>query len=106
MEQTNVYPAEEVKIYFSDFFEVDPDALADYGALDISLINDLPLFVDPFLLFNSEKTAYQQLHQGMIDYVKFLRDKSIAGELSEGLISAWFKFPEIRQSWLGYSEIR
>ena len=93
-----------MKIYFSDFFGVDPQTLANYGALNISLINDLPLFIDPFLLFNSEKPEYQQLHTEMIDYVKFLRDKSVAGELSSGLISAWFEFPEVRQNWLGYSK--
>src|ERR1039457_2235349 len=72
--------------------------------MNISLINDLPLFIDPFLLFNSEKPEYQQLHTEMIDYVKFLRDRSVAGELSSGLISAWFEFPEVRQNWLGYSK--
>ena len=44
-----------VKIYFTDFFEVAPEVLESYGALNISLINDLPLFVDPFLLFDSDK---------------------------------------------------
>jgi hypothetical protein len=93
-----------VKIYFSDFFAVDPAILSSYGALDISLVNDLPLFVDPFLLFNSQKPEYQKLHNEIIRYVKFLRDKSVAGDLSEGLIGAWFYFPEVKQSWLGYSE--
>ena len=46
---------EELKIYFSDFFDVDEDIIESYGAVNISLINDMPLFVDPFLLFNSEK---------------------------------------------------
>jgi len=32
-----------VSIYFTDFFEVLPEELEDYGALNISLINDLPL---------------------------------------------------------------
>ena len=31
------------------------------GALDISVVSDLPLFVDPFLLFNSENAEYQAL---------------------------------------------
>lgn len=92
-----------MKIYFSDFFAVDPQTLADYGALDVSLVNDLPLFIDPFLLFNSPKPEYQQLHHEMIDYVKFLRDKCAVGVLPEGLISAWFKFPEVKENWLGYS---
>lgn len=43
---------EELKIYFSDFFNVDEDIIESYGAVNISLINDMPLFVDPFLLFN------------------------------------------------------
>jgi len=44
-----------MNVYFSDFFNVDPDAIEEYGAFNISLINDLPLFIDPFLLFNSDK---------------------------------------------------
>ncbi len=43
-----------MKIYFSDFFEVLPALLEEYGAFNISLLNDLPLFIDPFLLFNSD----------------------------------------------------
>lgn len=48
-------------MYFSDIFGVDSNTLEAYGALDVSLINDLPLFVDPFLLFNSEKAEYREL---------------------------------------------
>jgi len=44
-----------MKVYFSDFFDVNPDVIEKYGALNISLINDFPLFIDPFLLFNSNK---------------------------------------------------
>jgi hypothetical protein len=44
-----------VDLYFSQYFEVDPAALDEYGAFDISVASDLPLFVDPFLLFASEK---------------------------------------------------
>ena len=44
-----------LKIYFSDFFEVNPNELKEYEAFNISLINDLPLFIDPFLIFCSEK---------------------------------------------------
>lgn len=47
-----------MKIYFSDFFNVTPDILDKYGAFNISLINDLPLFIDPFLLFGSKKPEY------------------------------------------------
>ena len=40
--------------------------LYDYGAFNVSLINDLPLFVDPFLLFNSTKAEYRALHEDVI----------------------------------------
>ena len=35
-----------IKVYFSDFFEIDEDIIEEYGAINISLINDLPLFID------------------------------------------------------------
>ena len=63
-----------VDIYFSDHFKISPDVLERYGALDISLINDLPMFVDPFLLFESDLPELNQLHEGIIRYVKYLRD--------------------------------
>jgi hypothetical protein len=62
-----------VKAYFSDWFDVDPDDLDAYGAFNVSLINDLPLFIDPFLLFTSENATYRQLHDEIIKYLKFLR---------------------------------
>ncbi len=94
------------EIYFTDFFKVTPEVLEEYGALKISLmlINDLPLFIDPFLLFNSKKEEYQRLHEQMIQYVRFLRDKSVAGNIDEGLLTSWFMFSEVKQNWLGFSE--
>ena len=61
-----------IKVYFSDFFEVDEDIIEEYGAINISLINDLPLFIDPFLLFNSENPDFQKIHKEMIDFYKKL----------------------------------
>ena len=92
-----------MNIYFSDYFEVPPETIEDYGAFNISLLADLPLFIDPFLLFNSEKPEYQRLHEDMIAYLKFLRDKAMTGALGDALISAWYTFPEIKNNWLGYS---
>lgn len=63
-------------IFFSDIFNVDESIIEGYGALNISLINDLPLFIDPFLLYASEKQEYKDLHQGIIDYLLFLREKA------------------------------
>lgn len=92
------------KIYFSDFFDIQPEVLKDYGALNISLINDLPLFIDPFLLFDSDDAEYNRLHEEIIRYVKFLRDVSSDTTISKGLLDSWFGFPEVSQNWLGFSK--
>ncbi len=63
----------------------------------------MPLFIDPFLLFNSEDDRYKKLHDEIIKYVAFLRDVSQGGRLSKGLIKSWFLFPEVKQNWFGYS---
>lgn len=90
-------------ILFSDVFGVDPADIESYGALDISLVADLPLFIDPFLLFHSEKPEYQALHQQIIRYMKFLRDQSVTGHVDDGLLKAWFHFKEVNQTWLGFA---
>lgn len=93
-----------MKVYFTDWFGVSPEALLEYGAFNVSLINDLPLFIDPFLLFTSEKTEYKALHDRMIDYLRFLRDQSVNSQVDEGLLRSWYKFPEVKQLWLGFSK--
>jgi hypothetical protein len=93
-----------MNVYFSDFFKVPPKAVEDYGAFNISLLADLPLFVDPFLLFNSKKLVYRKLHDEMIHYLSFLRDKSTGPDLDPQLVRAWYYFPEIGQNWLGFSK--
>ena len=93
----------DLRIFFSDIFNVDPADIEAYGAVNISLLNDLPLFIDPFLLFNSENERYQELHADIIEYVRFLRDKSAAGAIDPGLLEAWFTFREVKQNWLGFS---
>lgn len=91
--------------FFSDYFNVPLETLEKYGAFNISLINDLPLFIDPFLLFHSKKAQYQELHREIIKYASFLRDKSSKNGINEGLLKAWFYFSEIKQNWFGYSKI-
>ncbi|MGI8414563.1 MAG: hypothetical protein ACR2QA_19155 [Solirubrobacteraceae bacterium] len=93
----------ELDLYFTDYFEVGPEVLADYGAFDISVVSDLPLFIDPFLLFNSEKPDYQQLHQQILEYLIFLRDRAVESELDPKLIDVWYRFKEVKQNWLGFT---
>lgn len=72
----------KAELYFSDYFGIEPQLLHDYGAFDVSVVSDLPLFIDPFLLFNSDKPEYQALHEAIIRYLIFLRDKASADFLA------------------------
>jgi hypothetical protein len=97
------YKQNTIKIHFSDYFQVDPYILDGYGAFNVSLITDLPLFVDPFHLFNSKKQSYKKLHDNIIRYLKFLRDKSVSGNVDIGLLKGLYTFKEVEQNWLGFS---
>lgn len=90
-------------VYFSDFFGVSAGTIEKYGAFNISLVADLPLFIDPFLLFNSKRPEYRALHDRIINYLRFLRDKSTGQEPDRGLLKAWYRFPEVKQNWFGFS---
>lgn len=93
-----------INIYFSDFFDVDEGLLDAYGAVNISLINDLPLFIDPFLLFNSTDASLHGIHDEMISYLKFLQiEVAQSKEPTRGMLQAWFLFQEVKQTWLGFS---
>lgn len=94
---------DNLRIYFSDYFAVSPELLDEYGTFNVSLHSDLPLFIDPFLLFNSQRSEYRALHDGIIKYVAFLRAKSSAGALTDDQLRAWFMFSEVEQTWLGFS---
>jgi hypothetical protein len=89
--------------FLSDYFNIDQQIFDDYGALNISTVNDLPLFIDPFLLFHSEKQEYVNLHEDIIKYLIFLRDRSYIDLIDEGLLKSWYCFPEVKQNWLGFS---
>ncbi len=94
-----------MNIYFSDYFGASKEELDEHGAFNVSLINDLPVFIDPFLLFSSDKDKYKALHQEIIKYLTFLREMSANGAISKGLVKHWFLFPEVKQNWLGYSKV-
>lgn len=90
--------------FLGDYFGIDEALFESYGAINISVVNDLPLFIDPFLLFHSEKPEYDALHEQIIEYLVFLRDRAAEGRVSEGQLRNWYCFQELRQNWLGFSE--
>ena len=89
--------------FFNEYFGVTTDQVDDHGAFNVSIINDLPLFIDPFLLFNSDKPEYKQLHNDILKYMIFLRDAVAEGRINDDLEKAWFLFPEVKQNWFGFS---
>ncbi len=92
------------KLLFSDYFNIKSTTLDNYGALNICLSADMPLFIDPFLLFASDNEHYNKLHHDLINHLLIL--KEIAIEYKEtGIDHSIFRFPEIKQNWLGVSKM-
>lgn len=89
-------------MFFSEKFNVGSELIETYGAVDISLICDVPLFVDPMLIFNSNKPEYKSLHEEIIKFFHFLYKKAEKG-ITKKEIGAWFNFKEVPNNWLGYS---
>lgn len=89
-------------MFFSEYFGIEAQVVEKYGAVDISFVCDLPLFIDPMLIFNSEKDEYKKLHQDIIRYFHFLYQKAASG-VSDKELKAWFEFNEVPNNWLGYS---
>lgn len=88
------------QLLFSDYFGISKSALDEYGALNICLEADLPLFIDPFLLFASEKEEYQTLHNIIVAHLISLKQLAASGNTSDLHL---FQFPEVPQNWLGVS---
>jgi len=89
-------------MFFTEWFQIDAELLKACGAIDISLVCDIPLFVDPMLIFNSDKPEYKLLHDEIIRYFHFLYAKARL-RLRPNEIKAWFSFNEVPNNWLGYS---
>lgn len=92
-------------MFFSDVFGLSSNTVEDYGAFDISLVADLPLFIDPFLLFNSSKREYRDLHKSIIRYLRFLKSKAEEGDVEDHHLRYWYCFPEVKQNWFGFTEL-
>lgn len=87
-----------IKLLFSEYFEIDSEVLDEYGALNICIDTDLPLFIDPFLLFSSEKAEYIKLHDQVVGHLIQLKELATSNQDSDIRL---FQFPEIKQNWLG-----
>lgn len=73
-------------LLFSDYFKIDKSKLDEFGALNISLTSDLPLFIAPFLLFASDDDEYKALHKNVVSHLLFLKEiatenKALAGNI-------------------------
>ena len=91
-------------LYFTDAFEVTEEMLNAHGAFNVSLVVDLPLFVDPFLLFHSKKTEYRRLHDKIIEYLTYLRDHASQGNVTKDQLKHLYHFSEVSETWLGFSQ--
>lgn len=94
------------RVSFCAYYGVDKAKLDLAGFFNISLISDVPLFIDPFHLFYSDNKEYGALHDEIIKYLSFLRDYSIKQDgkvLKKSDIDLYFGFPEVKQNWLGYA---
>ena len=92
-----------MNIYFSDFFGISHKTVVDYGAFDISLLADAPVFIDPFRLYASDKPEYRALHERIVKYLRYLRDFVADNKaLHQGLINDLFAFPEEPNTFVGF----
>lgn len=88
---------------FAEYYNIAPQVLNDYGAINPCIAYDLPLFIDPFLIFASEKPEYKILHENIIKYLRFLYNEASNLSTNSGRFKHWFVFSEIKQNWFGYS---
>ena len=41
------------------------------------------------------------MHEGILKYLRFLRDNVAGGQLDPQLVASWYKFKEVEQNWFG-----
>lgn len=89
------------QLLFTDYFEIETSVLNKYGALNICIEADLPLFIDPFLLFASKKPVYKKLHEKIVNHLVKLKEIASSKKIDDLRL---FQFPEVKQNWLGFSK--
>lgn len=95
----------KIDLSFSDYFNIDPELLKQNNLIDLSIVYDLPLFIDPFLIFASEKQEYKELNEAILKYIEFLYAEASKIRIGSPNFKHLFVFKEIKQNWLGYSTI-
>ena len=85
---------------FSDYFNVDKKVVDDYGAVNISLLADTPLFIDPLLIYSNDDPQIRSLYPRLSNYLRFL-DKIAINNPTEQEIKYYFEAKEIKENWLG-----
>ena len=86
------------QLTFSEYFDIDSSVLDEHGALNLCIEADLPLFIDPFLLFSSERPEYQKLHDQIVGHLIKLKELAT---MNPNTNLALFQFHEVKQNWLG-----
>lgn len=89
-------------MFFSDKFKVNEQSLNDYGALNIWMERDTPLYIDPILIYCNKK--YEAWHKKIIKYFNFLYEKTQNPEITKDQLKYFFNFHEIKNNWLGVSK--
>lgn len=88
---------------FSDYFKVDKKVINEYGAIDISLICDTPLFIDPILIYSNSDMKIKNCYAEIVKYLLFLNSIAQKG-LDDRSVKYYFTFKERRQNWLGLAK--
>lgn len=66
-------------------FSVPLEVLEEYGAFIVALVNDLPLFVDPFLLYDSQNSVHRELHvMFRLTWIDNFADLDLNAEVNDG----------------------
>jgi hypothetical protein len=81
------------------------DLPLDQSQLDFAiphLKEDIPLYLDPFLLWNSSKSEYRRLHEQLVGFFEHLRDLIQMGKRGES-VSLLAECGEPRELGLGYA---
>lgn len=88
---------------FSDKFSISPQVLKEYGAVNISLVCDTPLFIDPLLIYDNDSCEIKSWYPKIVKYLLFL-NKIANSDIRKDKIKYYFCFKEIKENWLGVAK--